>query len=121
MRTGFTFILVAACLGLCSQNAWLPLNSGTQKDLYDLSFPTPLTGYVAGDSTIVKTSDGGLTWTSAFSTPLQNFNSIFFPSVSTGYVSSEKAVYRTFNGGGTWQQVHVDTVDYIRVVYYVND
>lgn len=123
MKKLFTFILfIGIYFNTFSQASWLPLNSGTQKDLFDISFPSAQTGYVAGSGgTILKTTDSGINWASLFSDTLQDFISLHFPGNNTGYALTQKRLYRTTNGGINWQLVLTDTTSYMAVVYFLND
>ncbi|HEU4718809.1 MAG TPA: hypothetical protein VFU15_13290, partial [Bacteroidia bacterium] len=84
----------------------------------DIHFPDPQTGYAVGDSMyyttpgsskgkIVKTTNGGLSWTSV--AVFQNFMplTVFFTSATTGFVGGETAagnsgILKTTDGGLTW-------------------
>ncbi|UTW61788.1 T9SS type A sorting domain-containing protein [bacterium SCSIO 12741] len=42
---------------------WVKLNTGTTKDIYDIHFLSPDTGYIVGEDYLFKkTTDGGQTW-----------------------------------------------------------
>lgn len=84
----------------------------------DIMFPTSQVGYAVGDSMyyttagsskgkIVKTTDGGLTWSQA--AIFSNFMplTVFFTDALTGYVGGETAagnsgILKTTDGGITW-------------------
>ncbi len=117
----FSSILFFLLLGYHSVQAqtpyFSPVASGTNKALYAVSFGSATTGYAVGaDTTIVKTTDGGLTWTqipfSAGSTQRHatDFVDVFFVSEKVGYLvnsfyaapSFSGSLYKTTNGGLTW-------------------
>ena len=51
--------------------------------------------------TILKTINGGSTWTPQFSGTNESLNSVFFTDVNTGYVvGSSGTILKTTNGGG---------------------
>jgi photosystem II stability/assembly factor-like uncharacterized protein len=49
-------------LGTQCQTVWYPLESNTSRDLRCIDFVTDEIGYAAGDSVLIKTIDGGVTW-----------------------------------------------------------
>jgi photosystem II stability/assembly factor-like uncharacterized protein len=73
-----------------------------------LSFPSPQNGYLLlTDGTLLRTSDGGATFTAGGSVP-DTPTDVFFSDSSTGFAvtrgAAGGAVYRTTDGGGTWFQ-----------------
>jgi photosystem II stability/assembly factor-like uncharacterized protein len=83
-------------------------------NLYSISFPTPLTGFVLGSTGdipgvayLFKTEDGGVTWTSV-SSPIGDANeaTIFFTDPMTGVLRiRDERVFNTTDGGTTWRGV----------------
>ncbi len=71
---------------LCQQG-WYKLSSGTSHNLRSL-FTDANTGYAVGyNGTIVKTTDGGLNWTSQQIATSEHLHSVHFLAQSTiGYV-----------------------------------
>lgn len=62
-----------------------------------------LIGYAAGGSgLILKTEDGGSTWTSQFLPPYNNLSGLDFVSELQGYVNNSGGVYVTTDGGANW-------------------
>ena len=87
--------------------SWNSVYGGTGGGFTSICFPDFNTGYAMdriGD--IVKTTDGGLTWTRHPIVPvLPYLNSVFFTSVNTGYVAGYNGrgvIIKTINGGETW-------------------
>ncbi len=117
--------LLAFCLlpGFASAQTWTPQNSGTSAILSDVHFINPSTGFAVADAgLIVRTTDGGDTWTSqtigggAFD--LEGID--FSPSGATGIIATgDGPVFRSADSGATWSLVatgagdlrHVDWVD----------
>lgn len=83
-----------------SQIASLELNASCR-------VPGTNTGYVVGNGgTIMKTTDGGKTWTSQNSGTTLNLNGIYFLDALTGAaVGNGGKVLRTTDGGSTWTAV----------------
>lgn len=79
----------------------------------DVSFPTPMTGYIVGradvltdSSIIMRTEDGGLTWVQQFvvGLPERSLNGVCFVNADTGWaVGTQGRILRTINGGQFWE------------------
>jgi photosystem II stability/assembly factor-like uncharacterized protein len=67
-----------------------------------LQFVDSLTGYYASSQGVLKTSDGGHTWSSVYPGTSGYLNVIKFVSATIGYYKSDYAVYKTTDGGQTW-------------------
>jgi hypothetical protein len=63
-----------------------------------------LTGFAVGDmGTIIKTTDGGATWTLCFSGTQQPLNSVVFTNDHYGYAAGENGtILTTIDGGSSW-------------------
>ena len=84
---------------------WTAQNSGTNTDLWGVSFVDPVNGWVSGASGIIlHTSDGGTTWsaqTSGVSTPI--LRTINFYDINNGWtIGDNGTILHTSNGGTTW-------------------
>lgn len=82
----------------------------TTANLKCLDFVDANTGFAAGTAgTILKTTDGGLTWNIVRAGDLLDFRSIDFMSATHGWaVSLEGTVVGTTNGGATWMTLSTD-------------
>lgn len=59
-----------------------------------------------GGGTMLKTTDGGINWTSQAIGPTQSLVSVYFPSPTTGYaVGVLGTIVKTTNGGGSWSDI----------------
>ncbi|TCJ17802.1 T9SS type A sorting domain-containing protein [Flaviaesturariibacter flavus] len=75
-------------------------------NILEFFFPTDLVGYAGGEGgSMMKTTDGGATWTNLASGTTANINSIYFLSANEGYVASTSNVSKTTDGGATWTQL----------------
>ena len=93
-----------------SQNGWVFQNSNTNKKLNEVFFINEQKGWIVTDSSkILRTTDGGFTWslqTLPYYSPL---NSIFFINENTGwaaggyyYIAHFGVIFKTTNGGNNW-------------------
>lgn len=111
-------ILVSFVCLTCSTSTaqtWTQIPSGTTKDLKTISFPSNNVGYIGGqDSIMLKTTDGGQTWS-----PINFTGVTFFPNGSSivdlkfvselvGYmvVGPYTGTYKTVDGGLTWTEIN---------------
>lgn len=78
------------------------------RELYDLKFADENTGFGCGQGNlIVKTIDGGNTWTYIGGTSYSNTNlsGIYFNSLNEGFAVGERGrILKTSNGGTTWKE-----------------
>ena len=108
------------CASLFSQTGWIQINTGAVKSINDIFFINANTGWAVGDSTIIKTTNGGLNWVSqgyTYSSNIKNvFNSVRFINENTGYIAGGhytgyaeyfyEYIYKTTNGGANWVLNH---------------
>jgi photosystem II stability/assembly factor-like uncharacterized protein len=107
---------------------WTQLTVGVPAELYAIHFPAGTqVGYAVGagiDSlggeagAIVKTTDGGTTWTSQVSGVTSPLKSVYFTSDDNGYaVGNAGTGIRTTDGGATWTPMTIpgtDMLNYVR-------
>jgi photosystem II stability/assembly factor-like uncharacterized protein len=94
--------------------------------LSDVFFTDAYTGYAVGtngsSATILKTIDGGVTWTTQLTTPVTNFNSVYFCNDSTGYVVGNGGrIFKTTNGGNNWTQQTSGVTTSLFSVYFTDE
>ncbi len=114
MKPIFTFILLAlSTLGI-SQNTWTEIPTNTNKKLRTISFGSSEVGYVGGnDSLLLKTVDGGITWTELPYTGVEffpggrNIVKLNFVTEDVGFmaVGPYSGTYKTTDGGMSWTLV----------------
>jgi len=84
---------------------WSAQSSTVTDNLYAVSFADENTGYAVGDNgVVVKTVNGGTTWTKISKGDAVNFNAAAFTDDGTKgiAVGDGGVVYRTLDGGTTW-------------------
>ncbi|MCH8905090.1 MAG: T9SS type A sorting domain-containing protein [Bacteroidetes bacterium] len=119
--TAYLFFLIIFNLNQ-GYTQWLPLNSGTNKNLNDVFFVNDDLGYVVGDSGIIlKTVDGGIVWNILSSGTFLNLNGVHFVNADTGFVVGGRTdklfflggiVLKTIDGGNNWISILADTSEY---------
>jgi photosystem II stability/assembly factor-like uncharacterized protein len=86
---------------------WLLQNSGTNTQLFSVSFADMRTGYAVGlYKTILKTTNGGLNWV-LLSRDTTSFNQLYgidFVNADTGTAVGQNRILRTADGGSNWVQ-----------------
>lgn len=86
-----------------SQTDWQLLNSGVSVNLFGVHFTDHLTGYACGgNSTILKTTNGGQVWTVLTAGSGPQLNKISFANESTGYCCGNNILLKTTNAGLNW-------------------
>jgi photosystem II stability/assembly factor-like uncharacterized protein len=91
-----------------SQGNWeLLVPSGTSNQLVSLYFTDGLNGCSVGQyGTIIKTSDGGITWEIIELEYLTDLTDIYFPTESVGYIVGEDGlILKTTDSGDTWDKL----------------
>jgi photosystem II stability/assembly factor-like uncharacterized protein len=86
-------------------------------EIWCLHFPDNTHGYAAGQTQnvtglLAKTSDGGTTWDTIFSSSV-SFNSVFFTDSVNGYIGANAGrIYKTTDGGNTWTPIIADAINF---------
>jgi photosystem II stability/assembly factor-like uncharacterized protein len=91
-------------------------------DLHALQFISATTGWAAGTSgEIIKTTDGGRSWTAQRSATTQNVNDIDFPDATDGWaVGDAGVIVHTADGGATWAPQSSGVTDNLTGVSFVD-
>jgi photosystem II stability/assembly factor-like uncharacterized protein len=107
-------VLLFISINLSAQSGWVLYQSGADSILTDICFVNPNTGWAVGNSTIIKSTNGGLNWVrqnfTAYTT-YTVFKTVKFINENTGFVAGSHSVYqdyyanyifKTTNGGINW-------------------
>lgn len=106
-------LLVTAMLftGNMYAQTWVAETSGTTNKLWRVKFVDANNGYACGDSgTVVKTTNGGTTWSSVNISTMYPVRDIYFVSATEGWAAvgdvdssaNSGEIWHTTNGGTTW-------------------
>ncbi|MFN6946058.1 MAG: T9SS type A sorting domain-containing protein [Cytophagaceae bacterium] len=115
MRKIITLIICAlATFPVWSQD-WASQTTGTTTTLRGLSFVSSTTGWAAGNSgVILKTTNGGDTWSTLNSPVTATFRDIFFIDENTGFIGNQSngfnpgasnTLRKTTDGGNSWTTI----------------
>jgi photosystem II stability/assembly factor-like uncharacterized protein len=132
-------IIAVGCIGpvtvSVAQNITSPVTKLFEETSYylnDVTFIDANTGWAVGAihwdqaqrryvGTIIKTTDGGVTWTPQVVGVNELLNAVVFVDATTGWVvGANGTILHTTDGGQTWTQQVVDTADEFRDVAFVD-
>ncbi len=107
--------------GLLAGDCWTwqnPLPKGNP--LRDVFFVDAQTGWAVGDyGTILKTQNGGATWTAQTSGTTSYLKSVYFSDNQTGWaVGQGGTILKTKNGGVTWTAQTSGAINWLHSVYF---
>ena len=93
-----------------------------QTTLLGVFFTDANTGtIVGGGGTILRTTNGGATWTAQSSGTIQDLQSVFFMDANTGTaVGSAGTILRTTNGGENWIPQFSGTNHFLSSVFFTD-
>src|SRR4051812_30924817 len=109
MRTTLLFLAALLAGSACAQGAWTLQTSGTAPLGYSMTpsirfFGTEKGWVLTPQSRLLRTLDGGKTWTQT-SSPDSTVNSLSFINADTGWVAAGTgALFITTDGAATWTQ-----------------
>jgi len=98
------------------------VNGLNHREINKLFFVNNTIGFATGGNGLfLKTTDGGLTWTSTLINPNTNLTGLYFTSPDVGYVNNAGGIYRTKDGGISWTVQNVRPLTIIRQIKLAND
>lgn len=97
-----SLLLVSSTQCIIAQ--WNNQNGGTSVNLHDVVMIDSLSAVCVGDGELIlRTSDGGISWTSVFSgASNKGLHAVSFFNKTIGFVGGDAGVYYTGDGGLTW-------------------
>lgn len=82
---------------------WQKVVVPTTNDLYSITFPDSIHGFISGKGIVLKSIDKGENWDIAFTISSQpQLTNISFPSMDIGYVVGDNTLLKTIDGGENW-------------------
>jgi len=104
---------------------WATQVSGTANQLLTVYAVSDQIGWAAGvGPTVVKTVNGGTTWTSATGTGISgDVYNIYALDANTAFLTTSPGatfIYKTINGGTTWTQVFTQTGGFIDAIQMIS-
>lgn len=114
MKKLFTFPLLFLSLLGFSQSTFYPIESPSNRNFECIQFIDNTTGYIAGDSVLIKSEDGGASWSEIDLSNLNiNNNSNYlisdmhWQSAASGWIvlSNWSGLHSTNDGGETWSEL----------------
>ncbi|MBI4932029.1 MAG: hypothetical protein HY841_14825 [Bacteroidetes bacterium] len=93
-------------------------------DFYSVWFTDANTGYVCGNKgTILKTANGGNSWSKLNIQDTLQFNTIYFIDQNIGFAGGKSSIFKTTDGGNTWLRKENNTwfYDGINDISFIND
>lgn len=91
----------------------------------DVFFVNNTTGFAVGQNgSILKSSDGGLSWNSQTVANVSYFNKVYFPSPQVGYAvgdgTPQGPIYKTTDGGNSWTAQVSGATGPLNDVFFIN-
>lgn len=96
--------------------SWASVSSGTI-EWKSIWFTSANTGFVVGNNSIMRTTNGGTSWSNT--TVVGGLVSVSFGNSLVGYASGSGVVYKTTDGGDSWNQL-TDPFTNTGALYAVN-
>ena len=122
MKTVLFILALFFCELTFSQTNWTVVSSGSSSALKDLQFTSDFVGFiVGGNGTLLKTMDGGSTWTVVLMDTTEDFISVSFISDTVGYLASQNRIYKTTNGGASWSIVTTDLLNTFNTIHFITE
>jgi photosystem II stability/assembly factor-like uncharacterized protein len=90
--------------------------------IHSICFTDVNTGYAVDEGGyIIKTNNGGATWTASWSGAYKGLNAIHFPSTNTGYaVGEDGIILKTTDGGTSWNILNSGSTYGLYSVYFTD-
>ena len=121
MRKSFLLSLIFILFyGTMQAQSWKRVGAWGNR-LTGIDWVTEEMGYVVGDQIVLKTIDGGLSWTEQLPPVRANMFGLDFFDQNLGVVVGEQGrVFRTTDGGNNWTLIQLPTDKTLRGVKFLN-
>lgn len=118
-HSNMTAVITVGAGGGGGDSNWTELNSPTALPLNDVRFYNEQIGWAAGDAGVLRTTDGGQTWTAALLP--DDAEAVFFVTESDGWVcGNDGMLQRSTDGGQTWQAQSSGVGEKLRDIYFAD-
>lgn len=109
LRVVFPFVtlLVFSSAAIAAIPGWYPQSNPGAPTLSDIFALDANTAFAVGGGTIIKTTDGGQTWTKVSTSPGVALQSVYFLDANHGWAAGNYTVVTTSDGGNTWTSTSV--------------
>jgi photosystem II stability/assembly factor-like uncharacterized protein len=99
------------------------VSSPTTNNLNQVFFTNLHNGFIAGEQgTVLKTTDGGKSWSLTTFMPDANWKAIYFSSPLTGYIASASGtIAKTTDGGLNWNVIYSNVSNNFTKILFLND
>ena len=124
MRKLYVILISVFLTGFFTLSAqWAPMGMGT---LIDVSYPKSdsMNIIAVGEKGLVlKSVDGGLTWSQIQTAAKNDIKKVFFPTKQDGYFVEDgwgmpDKIYKTNNAGSSWTKLPIDSIMGIHCIYF---
>ncbi len=96
---------------------WTSAVSPPTGEVRSIAFRNQLEGYGVGSNFVIHTKNGGLNWTRLDGT----MQKVHFPTPENGYAVGYFGVaFKTTDKGNNWTPMHVNTLQYLNDVHFIN-
>ena len=111
-------IILLLFISLPVFSQWNLLNSGTSNYLHDVYCFTDNVVIAVGEGgTIIKTTNGGLTWVGKNTQTTQRLFKVDFATLTVGYAVGENGtIIKTIDGGENWTNIISGTTNTLRTI-----
>lgn len=116
-------VVASTAHAICSSDDWCWVNPLPQgNDVNDIHYVDAQTAWAAGDhGTLLRTLDGGTTWTAIDSGTRENLYAVHFIDSSHGWVSGGNGVLlRTDDGGEHWSNQILNNYPHLKDVQFLD-
>lgn len=129
-KLGFVIVFAMFCNSISfSQSTWQIVDPPVSEDFVSVCFTDEAHGWlISQEGALIKTMDGGITWTPFFAFPGIFINSIYFSDDNHGCIvgwleipSDSSFIAITNNGGDDWMVVEHQRINRLNDVFFANN
>ncbi len=119
-HSNMTGVIHVGTTGGGGDTVWTELNSPTTLPLNDVRFWDENLGWAGGDQGILRTTDGGDSWTLTGTS--DDVEAVFFASATEGWVcGNDGMLLHSANGGQSWSPQNSGAGDKIRDIWFADN